>query len=128
MPSYPVARISEFEEAKPIMFELGKLVIGVYKYRGKFYAYENICPHQGGPVCEGVVTGRMEARMSATGRYIEDYVSDERMVIACPWHGSEYAIETGYFDDKLSLTSFPIIVENGEVKVEVPDSARMQMP
>ena len=43
--------------------EKGRLVvdasdrtIGIFRIDGKLYAYENRCPHQGGPVCQGMVT------------------------------------------------------------------------
>ena len=32
----------------------GVLEIGVIRHGGKYYAYRNHCPHQGGPACEGL--------------------------------------------------------------------------
>lgn len=110
--------MSEFRDLVPRFLELDKTSVGVYRFQNRFFAYENICPHQGGPVCEGIASGRTEARISPTGKYLEDYVSS-KVVIACPWHGSEYDIESGFFHDKLKLRSFPVRIEGEQVMVDL---------
>ena len=38
----------------------GDLEIGVMHRNGEFFAYRNLCLHQGGPACEGMVIGKVE--------------------------------------------------------------------
>ena len=39
---------------------IGAREIGVFHWQGKFYAYENLCVHQGGPACEGIMMHKVE--------------------------------------------------------------------
>src|SRR5258708_8755939 len=60
--------------------EGGKLVeadgqrIAVFNIGGSYYAIENTCPHRGGPLAEGRVTGE---------------------AVICPCHGSRFNAKTG---------------------------------
>jgi 3-phenylpropionate/trans-cinnamate dioxygenase ferredoxin subunit len=56
--------------------------IGVFNVNGKFYAIRNRCAHQGGPLCEGLLTGYLEA--DVPGNYSYTLKGE---VIRCPWHG-----------------------------------------
>ncbi|MHB1908507.1 MAG: Rieske (2Fe-2S) protein [Nitrososphaerales archaeon] len=119
MTLHVAGKVDEFQELVPKFLNVDGKSVAVYSFKGKFHAYENLCPHQGGPVCEGFTSGRSEAKVSETGRYLEDYTSSTRFVITCPWHGSEYDLQTGFFNDKLKLKSFPVHIEDELVKVEV---------
>ena len=37
--------------------QLGDREIALFNLGGQFLAMENRCPHQGGPLCDGIVTG-----------------------------------------------------------------------
>lgn len=69
---------------------VGGRSIGVFRVGDRFFAVRNRCPHQGGPLCLGPVLG--EAAAAAPG---EPAVSDSMLLLACPWHGWEYDLETG---------------------------------
>ncbi len=117
-----MAKVSEFEEElKPKLVEVDGTSIGVYKVRGKYYAYENVCDHRGGPVCEGSVMGLVQCKVSANGRRLGDYVSDDKVALVCPWHGVEYDIETGvcFANRDLSLRRFDVKVEGEEIMVDL---------
>ena len=47
-----VGKTSDFEEGGKKIVENGKSEIGVYLVKGEWYAYQNLCPHQGGPACQ----------------------------------------------------------------------------
>jgi len=72
--------------------------VAIFKYDGKISAVSNVCQHQNGPLGEGkIVSG----------------------CITCPWHGYQYAPETGAspppFVEK--VPTFNVRVENGRVLV-----------
>ena len=60
MPEVFVEKISDFAEGdRRLVFHDG-LEIGVFHWQGNFYAYQNLCLHQGGPCCEGVIMNKVE--------------------------------------------------------------------
>jgi nitrite reductase/ring-hydroxylating ferredoxin subunit len=69
--------------------------IGVFNIDGEFFALRNQCPHSGGPLCEGVLSGFL--RSGAPGEY--DYVRRGE-ILRCPWHQWEFDVRTGqsWFD------------------------------
>jgi len=73
-------------------------------YQGKFSAFENKCPHQGGPLGEGSI---------------------ENGMLRCPWHGWDYHPCTGKppagFDD--CLETFPVKEEDGAIFVGLQNAA-----
>ena len=50
-----VCRDGEMAEGGVRIVRAGKFEIGVIRHEGKYYAYRNYCPHQGGPVGEGSI-------------------------------------------------------------------------
>ena len=94
---------------------------GVFRIGGEFFAWRNVCPHQGGPVCQGrvypLVQENIDADMKSYGR-----IYDEKKVnIVCPWHGLEFDIRTGKHPGtvKLALEPAKVQIEAGEVYVIV---------
>jgi 3-phenylpropionate/trans-cinnamate dioxygenase ferredoxin subunit len=73
-----------------IVVELGGRSIGVFNIDGRLYAVRNTCPHQGAPLCEGAVSGTMTSSRPHSYEY-----DAERLVVACPWHGWEFELESG---------------------------------
>jgi nitrite reductase (NADH) small subunit len=112
-----LGKVSEFKELEPRTFEPQKgFVIGVFVLGGRFYAYENVCAHEGGPVCEGDVypNSKFERDKKNGGK-------KERCTVACPWHGVEYDLETGVCraDSNMRLHPIPIQVKNNDVIVRL---------
>lgn len=71
--------------------------IGVFNVDGEFFALRNSCPHQGGPLCLGQVSGFRTS--DGPGRYRYTRVGE---VVRCPWHAWEFDMRTGqsWFDPK----------------------------
>ncbi len=69
--------------------------IGVIAHGGHLYAYRNRCAHQGGPVCEGMVIGRVMAAMTEDKKMLGEYFSESEPHLVCPWHGMEFLLESG---------------------------------
>lgn len=95
MARYVVAREDELPPGGRVIVEVAGRSIGVFNVGGRLYAVRNRCPHQGGPLCQGTVVGRLES----TGPGSYDYREDEAM-LECPWHGWEFDLSTGqsWFD------------------------------
>ena len=79
----------------------GPLAIGVYNCGGSYYALEDRCSHDDGPLCEGDRDG---------------------FDVICPRHGARFDLRTGRV---LSLPAtedveaFPVGVRDGDVVVEI---------
>jgi nitrite reductase (NADH) small subunit/3-phenylpropionate/trans-cinnamate dioxygenase ferredoxin subunit len=82
--------------------QVRELAVAIFNVAGAFYAVENTCPHQGGPLGEG---------------YLE-----ENGVISCPWHGWTFDLRTGVspLDPDVRVGCYPVRVEDGLLVVELP--------
>lgn len=87
-----VADHSSIEEGGAKVIEGPTERIAVFKHQGRLCAVSNVCAHQGGPLGEG--------------RIIDG-------CITCPWHGYQYAPETG-----ASPPPFTERIDRYEVRVE----------
>lgn len=111
-----VGPAQDFEERRFRVVSAGGHEVGVLRWRDRFFAVHNRCPHQKGPLCLGVVSGRLHG--SAPGS-IE--VDDESPVIACPWHGWEFDLEQGQalWEEGYAVKVVPVRVEQGRVLLEM---------
>ena len=86
---------------------------------GRLFAYENNCPHMGGPVCQGLVIPAVREVLDEH-KVSRGYAFDEsEMRIVCPWHGYEFSIETGSHPGKPSIRLTPVPVEEQDGRVYV---------
>ena len=46
-----VTDVASFAEGTKKVVRVGEVEVGVFRIDGNFYAWQNTCPHQGGPVC-----------------------------------------------------------------------------
>lgn len=92
----------------------------VFNVDGEYYALENVCAHQGGPLSEGKQQGALVAEYPGPGERVRERFSPDRPVVACPWHGFEYDLETGTHigDPTVSVDTFEVVEEDGELFVE----------
>lgn len=83
---------SEFSGNKLKIVQIGdkKIEIGIYYIDGEFYAWRNVCPHQGAPICQGNISG---TRLSSD---VYEYIYGcDQQILQCPWHGWEFNLKTG---------------------------------
>ncbi len=75
-------------------------IVALYNVDGQFYALDGVCPHQGGPLGKGCVTGQ---------------------VVTCPWHGWQFNVTTGQhmFSPNIRQPAFEVRVEEGKVYVRL---------
>jgi nitrite reductase/ring-hydroxylating ferredoxin subunit len=111
----------EFDGDVRIIVKHRAAEIGVFRHGERYYAFANKCLHQGGPVCEGIVIGKVETVLSPERRDLGRIFSEDRLHLVCPWHAWEYDIESGECaaDPRLRLHKFPVRVEADSVFVVV---------
>jgi 3-phenylpropionate/trans-cinnamate dioxygenase ferredoxin subunit len=108
MAKHIVATVDEIPPGERKLIELGGRAIGVFNINGEFFALRNRCPHQGGALCDGNLSGLMQA--DRPGQY--DY-SRPNEILRCPWHGWEFDIRTGqsWVDPaKTRVRNYPVTV------------------
>lgn len=85
----------EFSAAGRKLVRVGDRDVTVFAFDGGWYAYENKCPHAGGPVCQGRIMPRVEADIAPDGTVGELRFSEDDFHVVCPWHGWEFDLRTG---------------------------------
>ena len=102
-----------------VVLELSGKGLGIFRMGGALYAYENICPHQGGPVCQGKLMPRilevLDEDQSSQGTRLDE----GDMHVVCPWHGFEYSIKGGCHAGYSRITLKKLRVEESEGRIRV---------
>jgi nitrite reductase/ring-hydroxylating ferredoxin subunit len=91
--------------------------IGVIAHAGDLFAYENRCRHQGGPVCEGLIMGKVEAIVDDERKLRGERFSQDALHLVCPWHGWEYDLRSGRCatDESVLLARYELLERDGDV-------------
>jgi 3-phenylpropionate/trans-cinnamate dioxygenase ferredoxin subunit len=98
-----VAPVDELPPGSMRIVPAGDRLVGVFNCGGTYYAIEDRCSHDDGPLAEG------------------DW-DPEACVVVCPRHGSRFDLQTGIpmtlpaFE---RVETFPVTVRDGIVVVEV---------
>lgn len=110
----------ELPSGERVLVDVDGTAVGVLNVEGEYYAIANECVHQGGPVCAGKVQPELVAEFEEPGERVRERPGD-RPVIACPWHGWEYDLETGDHlgDDSLSLPTYDVVFAGGTLYLDV---------
>jgi len=80
---------------------LGDGEIAIFNLGDRFVAVDNACPHRGGPLCDGIVSGAS---------------------VTCPLHGYQVCLDTGTIlrpDCEMRVNTYPVREEDGIVSVMV---------
>jgi len=112
MTRHVVAPAAELPPGSRKLVTVKGRAIAIFNVAGELFALLNRCPHRGGSLCEGKLTGLV--RSSEPGHY--DY-SRRGEILRCPWHGWEFDIRTGKSwcaPDEVSTRSYAVAVEPGE--------------
>ena len=111
-----VADTADIPEATCRIVEVNGRKLGVFNVSGRFYALPNVCFHQGGPLCEGKITGTLIA--TADTDWKPDWVR-EGQIVRCPWHSMEVDVTSGecLVYPKRRIRSYPVKVEAGRIMV-----------
>jgi nitrite reductase/ring-hydroxylating ferredoxin subunit len=118
MSRHVVATAQEIPEGGRKLVTVRGRPIAIFNLKGEYFGMLNRCPHQGGPMCEGLITGLRQAPQP--GEYV---FTRKGEILRCPWHGWEFDIKTGqsYVDpDKTRIRTYPVEVETGAAVVKGP--------
>jgi nitrite reductase/ring-hydroxylating ferredoxin subunit len=91
MPFIDVASTRDIPSGQAKAYVVGDREIALFNVDGTYYAIENTCPHQGGPLAEGWIDGT---------------------TVTCPWHAWCFDVTNG----AMTLGGFTS-VESYEVQV-----------
>ena len=107
---------ADVPEQGRLVVDLDAQTVGLFRLDGKLFAYDNVCPHQGGPVCQGTLLPRVVENSTGSAFHPTD------RHIVCPWHGFEFDIRTGVHAGGGAFRLTPLTVEEarGEVFVQFP--------
>ncbi len=116
-----VAKSSAIAEGQRVLIDHKGQKIGVLRVNGALHAFLNLCPHQGGPACEGMLIHKIEEVIDEDKRYLGMRFHDRDVHMVCPWHGWEFNVETGASaaDGKHKLKRYKTIEKEGDVYVVV---------
>jgi nitrite reductase (NADH) small subunit len=88
-------------EGRPVT--IGGREIAIFNLGDRFLATDNQCPHKGGPLCDGIVTGSS---------------------VVCPLHAWKVQLNTGRVErpaeQAACVRTYPTRVEDGIVMLEIP--------
>ena len=112
--AHHVGSAADLDTGEYLLAEVDGIEIAVYDTEDGYFAISNFCVHQGGPLCEGPVTGTLSQNDDGTLCFDED-----TQVVRCPWHGWEFDIETGEHLSRpeYSQPTYDVLVRDGEVYV-----------
>jgi nitrite reductase (NADH) small subunit len=82
----------------------------LFNLGGRFAAVENKCPHSGGPLCDGIVSGAS---------------------VVCPLHGWRISLESGQVLNRpleACVRVFDTKVENGVVLMDYVRARELRVP
>jgi nitrite reductase/ring-hydroxylating ferredoxin subunit len=96
-----VAKTDEIKPGEGKLIEVEGQEIALFNCNGNYYAIDNTCTHQGGPLCEGDLEGNK---------------------VICPWHGAEFDIKTGNVlgpPAEESVKSYRVQVDGDSIRIEI---------
>ena len=121
MARHVVARVDEIPPGERKLVTVGERAVVVINSGGEFFALLDRCPHQGGSLCAGILTGFVTAREPGNYTY-----SRPGEFIRCPWHGWHFDIRTGKSwgdPSRVYTRPYNVTVAAGEELVEGPYEA-----
>ena len=82
--------------------------LAIFHLEDRYLTVENKCPHKGGPLCDGIVSGT---------------------TVVCPLHGRRFDLETGMAvraSEPSCVAKFPTRVEDGIIFVYLGGAGKNQ--
>ena len=96
----PVARVDEIPSGEGRVVKVKNKTVALFNVAGRFYAINNICPHEGGPLAKGKLKGH---------------------VVSCPWHDLQFDVRNGFGTEGggYCVASYQVRVEANQVYVSL---------
>lgn len=117
--THDVGAVGDVPERGRLVVAVGPVTLGIFRFRDRLYAYENVCAHQGGPACQGRIVSRVRERLDEAQRSQGLVFDEDTMHIVCPWHGFEYDVTTGRHPGRADFALRPIPVTESGGRIHV---------
>jgi NAD(P)H-dependent nitrite reductase small subunit len=87
--------------------ELGDVQVGLFRNPDGLFAVDNVCPHRGAPLHDGVV--------------IEG-------IVTCPWHQWQFQLDDGVCQNipRVRITTYAVEVRDGAIWINLEDQGAKQ--
>ena len=98
-PARPMVRSQDIAEGSATLLRAKGEEMAVFKSNGQLYGIQNICPHEGGLLCNGWIEGGE---------------------VVCPLHGYKFDLKTGACstDPKLKVKVFKLVAQGDQYSLE----------
>lgn len=96
-----VAQTDEVPPGQAKLVEIEDKRVSLFNIDGTYYAIDDTCTHQGGPLSEGVVEGEE---------------------VTCPWHGARFNVKTGEVTGppaRRGVARYTVRVEGSNIEIEI---------
>jgi 3-phenylpropionate/trans-cinnamate dioxygenase ferredoxin subunit len=96
-----VAKASEIPDGRINVYEVEGVRVALCNVGGKFYAIDDVCTHDGGPLDQGVLEGNL---------------------VECPRHGAKFDVTNGravVLPAVRPVKTYPVEIEGDDVKVSI---------
>lgn len=98
MSDIDVCAVDELAEGEHVVVDIGGgIEVAVYLVDGEYYAIEDVCTHDNGPLAEGELEGHQ---------------------VVCPRHGAKFDLRTGKataLPAYMPIETYPVRAESGRV-------------
>ena len=83
--------------------------IALFNLGDRFLAVENRCPHRGGPLADGIISG---------------------CTVVCPLHAWKVDLEEGsvFKPERACVATYPVRIDDGIISIQVRDCERGKAP
>ena len=95
-----MGRVDDLAEGDVKVVQVNGQRIALFNVGGPYYALEASCPHEGGPLADGIVEG---------------------VRVICPWHGYDFHLKTGEcgIDPDLRALTYPVKIQGEDLLIEM---------
>lgn len=116
-----VGELAQIADGDHRIFRIDAFEVGVFRQGERIVAWENRCPHAGGPVCQGKIFRKVEEALGPDKKSLGLRFTPTAQIV-CPWHGFEFDVVTGAHpgDPKMRLRSVDVSLREGRIYIRAP--------
>ncbi|MSP97696.1 MAG: Rieske (2Fe-2S) protein [Betaproteobacteria bacterium] len=122
MSEVQVAALADIADGDHRIYQIGELEVGLFRQGETIFGWENLCPHAGGPVCQGKIYRRVEEVLGPDQKSLGLRFGPKPQIV-CPWHGYEFDVATGCHpgNPAVRLKPVDVTVRDGHIYVRAPN-------
>lgn len=98
----PVAAVDELDDGERMLFDIGVQSVVLFRIADSYFAIDNTCSHDHGPVASGEIDGHE---------------------IECPRHGARFDLSSGKaltLPAVEDIASYPVRIEGDQILIGLP--------